>query len=37
MHFSHLLEYLYIFRKMGVGVNTNVHLEKEDVCTLMDK
>lgn len=37
MHFSHLLEYLYIFRKMGVGVNTNVHLEKENDCTLMDK
>lgn len=27
----------YFFRKMGVGVNTNVHLEKENVCTLMDK
>lgn len=37
MHFSHLLEYLYIFRKMGVGVNTNVHLEKENVCTYVDK
>lgn len=37
MHFSHLLEYLYILRQMGVGVNTSVHLEKGNVCTLMDK
>lgn len=37
MYFSYLLEYLYIFRKMGVGVNINVYLEKENVCILMDK
>lgn len=37
MHFSYLLEYLYIFRKMGVGVNTTVHLGKENVYTLIDK